>query len=738
MLRVPVTGGTLCLDALTPAMVRVRRYAGAQPPPEPPLTRYGFLRRDWPPAPHTVEETADGAVLRTDQLTVTIADGRLSLADAAGATLLSQSEPASGGEGRGFRLRFDLSADERLFGLGDQTRERLEHRGTKGQLWVRNVASYIPVPLLLSSAGWGLLFNTTWRLAYDLGADDPSSFSFEAAGGPLDCYLFVGPSLKQLLARYTELAGRPALPPRWGLGLFFICRTQADCREMLDDARTFRREGIPCDAIGLEPGWMSRNYDFSTEKQWHPERFPIPPYAPLGPHNFLNALGRMGYKPGLWLCNDYDLSFEEERAVAAAHPEDACDEGAGFEQDEHGHWPIYADKLTKRDEPWFEHLKKFVDQGVCWFKQDGASQVNRHPDRLWGNGMGDDEMHNLYPLLYSRQMHQGFARHTGRRPFGFTVAGWAGFQAWTNTWTGDTGGGSAPLAACLNLSLSGHGMSTPDLEVTSAAGIHFGFLLPWTQLNSWNYFRHPWYQGDELRRCFRDYARLRYRLLPYLYSCCWQAHVSGEPVLRALPLEFPDDRACDNLLTQYLLGPSLLVGAYTDRIYLPAGEWHDVWTGQRHVGGDWLEPRLPAGRGGPLLARAGAIIPLGRAMDYVGHNPDDRLNVHCVLGPAGSFTLYEDDGATFAYEQGEYRVTPLRCEPRDGGWGLTVGPASGEFEGAPGRRRLRLRLHGLAEGPTAVEVDGQPAKGWQWDATRATLRVDAGWRGMERVEVVLR
>jgi alpha-glucosidase (family GH31 glycosyl hydrolase) len=158
---------------------------------------------------------------------------------------------------------------------------------------------------------------------------------------------------------------------------------------VISDALNFRREGIPCDVIGLEPGWMETNYDLSTEKEWSKERFPIPSYCQNGPHNFINAVKRMGFKLELWLCQEYDLSYEEERRLGAKLAGEEKEREAKFHQDaeldEHFSHPRYSDQITKKDEPWFEHLKKFVDQGVDFFKQDGAFHVCDHPDRLWGS-----------------------------------------------------------------------------------------------------------------------------------------------------------------------------------------------------------------------------------------------------------------------------------------------------------------------------------------------------------------
>ena len=431
---------TLWMEFLEAGIVRIRKFAGDTPPTSP-LIRYGFFRDEWPPVKFRAVRGKGAFTLSTELLAVTAdrSDGKLSLSDAKRNVLLSEKEPAQPGPQPGFRARFDLPKNRAFFGLGDQTRARIEHRGTKGDLWGCNVASYIPVPLVMTNDGIGLLVNTTRRIGFDLGATSDKWFGFEAAGASLDYYILYGPSLKEILARYTQVTGKPPLPPKWAMGLWFICRTQADAREFMDDCHTFRREGIPCDAISLEPGWMAKNYDFSVTKDWHPERFPVPSYARAGRHNFFPAARRMGFKPGLWLCCDYDLSYEEERRVRASvkAAEEKGVSAKGHEVDAHLAGARRMDPLTRPEEPWFQHLRRFVDEGAEWFKQDGANQVLAHPDRLYGNGMRDDEMHNLYPLLYSKQMYLGFKEHTGRRPFAFTVSGWAGLQRWTGTWTGD-------------------------------------------------------------------------------------------------------------------------------------------------------------------------------------------------------------------------------------------------------------------------------------------------------------
>jgi alpha-glucosidase len=625
------------------------------------LNRYGVLKEDWPPVKSDERVTDSTVTWRTASAEFEHgreAAGRLALRDADGKAVL-EGEYLVRPDG-GYELIFDISDGERFYGLGDQSRDSFNRAGSRADMTVTNVSSYIPIPFLMSSRGWGLFVNTTHRHAWDVGRGEPGRLRIRIPAGNLDLYLFRGGSFKELLGRYTELTGRPALPPKWSFGLWFICRMQANDFEVTHDALNFRDRRIPCDVIGLEPGWMETNYDFSTDKKWDADRFPFPPWAPNGPYNFIDALKRMGFRLELWLCEDYDLSYEAERrignSVGASGAELREFLEDDFEKDEHFIKPVTGDSFTKPEEPWFEHLKKFIDQGADFFKQDGSLQMSRHQGRTWGNGMTDEEMHNLHPLLYSQQMYDGFRRHTGRRPCCFTPCGWAGFQRYTGTWTGDTGGGPKTLGACLNLALSGHSTVTCDMEVTTKQGIHYGFLMPWAQVNSWTYFRHPWLLGDELFPAFRDYAELRSRLIPYIYTYAHKAYETGVPMMRPLALELPEDSAAENVHTQWFLGEELLVSAFSDDLYLPAGKWLDYWTGEIHTGSRTMRYVPPANRGGGLFLRENSVLPLGPLRQYVTQPTNEGfcLQVFLDSGKKAEFEIYDDDGFSFNYERGEY------------------------------------------------------------------------------------
>jgi alpha-glucosidase len=732
-------GAAVRVDVLGECLFRIRHSKTGQWT-ESALNRYGILNAAFPTV--AVQRTeANGIVTlatRQARLSVGRKDGTVALATAGGKTLTEQASASYQPRG-GYDLRFTLAKGERLYGLGDVSRENIMRRGGAYELWVLNVKSYIPIPMVLSNRGWGLLMNTTWRNSMDVGKSDPDRLICTAPRSDVDYYLFCGADYRGLLETYTSLTGRPALLPIWGYGLTYVCNQNIDAFSMMNEAVGFRREQIPCDVIGLEPGWMSKNYDFSTEKAWHPQRFPIPHWAPKGPHTFLGALKRKGFKLSLWLCCDYDLGVYEEQQLAgkdaAAPGAKGTRQGATVNVQEG-----FADeRLSKPDgaktqsaapdgaapqapEPWFEHLKKFVDQGVAAFKLDGAAQVIEHPTRHWGNGMTDEEMHNLYPVIYAKQMARGFEQHTQRRAMVYSAGGYTGVQQFVATWAGDTGGGPRPLASMLNLAFSGHSNHSCDMSVTDVEGIHFGFLQTWAQQNNWDYWYQPWYLEKVHTDAYRQYAQLRYKLLPYLYSTAAEAALTGYPVMRAMSMTYPEDSAWDTCLSQYMLGDFLLVSAFSRQLRLPPGEWIDFWSGKRITGPATLPIEITPSRGGALMVKSGAILPTWPAYDHVEKGWSPQVSLLVYPSAQSSFTLYEDDGQSLGYRKGQFACTPLICKTEGSTITLTIGPRDGKYAGMPATRHFTATIH-LPHRPKTVKLDGAPLADCPWDKEGSVLTV---------------
>ena len=732
-------GAFVRVDVLGEQLFRIRHSKTSQWT-ESGLNRYGIFAASFPDVAFEKTEGKEEFAIKTAQakLVVSRKDGAISLTTADGKALTRQDAPRFETNG-GYDIRFTLTQDERIYGLGDVSRDNIMRRPGVYEFWVRNVKAYIPIPVVLSTRGWGMLMNTTWRNSMDVGKSDPDHIICTASRSDLDYYLFCGPDYRSLLDTYTSFSGRPALLPVWGYAFTYVCNENIDAFNMMNEALTFRREGMPCDVIGLEPGWMSKNYDGSTAKDWHPQRFPIPKWAPKGPHTFLGALKRKGFKLSLWLCCDYDLGVYEEQQRAGAKSPLATRAKTGamqgdpddFEKDEHLNKPTGSKKKAPAKpaepqplEPWFEHLKKFVDQGASAFKLDGAYQVIEHAGRAWGNGMTDEEMHNLYPVIYAKQMARGFEEHTQRRAMVYSAGGYAGVQQFVASWAGDTGGGPKPLASMLNHGFSGHANHSCDMDVFSVEGIHFGFLQTWAQQCNWAYWRQPWLLEDEQIAAFRAYDQLRYKLLPYLYSTAAGAALTGYPVMRAMSMVYPDDPAWDTKLGQYMLGDFLLVSAFSKEVCLPKGEWVDFWTGKRITGPATLPVQITPQHGGALFVKDGAIIPTWPPRDHVekGWSPEVGLMVYPAA--SSSFTLHEDDGTSLDYRKSKFSRTRLTCEANGKTVRLTIGGREGSYAGMPATRDFTATIH-LSARPKTVTLDGAAVADWQWsdETSAATITI---------------
>ena len=614
---------------------------------------------------------------------------------------------------------FAADPGEDWVGFGDVARDTMWFRGRSFRCWLTNLKNYIASPFLMSTKGYAVLVNTTFPCDFDMAKTNAETFSFTDQSGILDLFIFTGSDFKEMLQKYTFLTGHVQMIPVWGFGLWHICNNICNARDAVDDALNYRREQIPCDVIGLEPGWMETHYDFTTEKKWSKTRFPLMIDSfKFRRRTFIDAIKYgLGYHFELWLCNDYDLTYEEDRRKGKIHSEEKQEIGNAKEYGDYLNIPVKFDKITKKDEPWFKHLESFVDWGADFFKQDGACQVGVHPDRFYGNGMSDRECHNFYCLMYARQMWEGFRDHTGKRPLVFTVDGWTGFQKWATTWTGDTGGGITTLCAMLNCAMLGHTLSTNDMSANSVEGVHFGYLLPLSQINNFSSYKMPWLWGPKFIELHRYYSSLRARLIPYLYSELWQTTQNGLPFLRPLPLEFQDDSACKYIVHEYLLGRDLLVTIFDKKTTFPKCRWKDWWTGKLFEGGCQTEISWPENRGGGLFIREGAIIPFGPVMQYRGERPVDEIELYLFPGKKSSFDYYEDDGVSFEYQQGKYVLSHIELEKTETQVELSIVPGNGTA---------------VRKWSIVAALDGKPEKvlcndkeiPFTWDDSRKELRAE--------------
>ena len=260
-----------------------------------------------------------------------------------------------------------------------------------------------------------------------------------------------------------------------------------------------------------------------------------------------------------------------------------------------------------------------------------------------------------------------------------------------------------------------------DQEMQS---LHFGTFLPWLQINSWCSMMHPFYYVEKERETYLNCIRLRYELLPYIYSAAIEGTQTGMPVVRSMPLVFPDDRAVDDMWEQYMFGPSLCVGIFTEDIYLPEGTWTDAWTGRKIVSrGETIHMPYPDNRAGLLMIRGGAIIPSATISDCIGTEPLNTLTLKVYPDGESDYTLYDCDAESYGYEKGLVARTNIRCTASVNAVRLQVDPVEGSFENMPSDRDWTFEVR-LDRKPSRVLLNGERLKGWTW--ADGTLTVVAG------------
>ena len=641
------------------------------------LSRYGFLTDSLTKsyAECAAEITANGVVMRGAKREVDVRVEEISLG--------------------GYRLDIPLTKKERLFGIGDANRDGLSFRGKTIGIWIKNVISYGPLPLLISSDGWGILINSTFRQKFDIGDSDKDMLSIFVSEDKPDFYLFTANCMKDIISEITDVTGKPQMLPAFGYGLTFVENERVTgAKELLDDIRKMREEAIPCDVFGLEPSWMQTYYDFSNDKKWDPEKFYLNYWAPQnqsGEGTFFAPMRYMGMQLSLWLCEDYDLIYEEERRANASLIDDKTQTSEENDKemfnknfeflDYHLSGKVYDVKHTKIDEAWFEHLKKFVDNGAACFKLDGSNQVLEHPQRAWAEKYFDKEVHNIYPVVLAKQMHEGFRDHTGRRSMIYSAGGYVGIQKYAATWAGDTGGGPRTLVSCMNYAMCGHTNTSCDMSLTDPKAIHYGFLQSWSQINGWASHKLPWYLQKSTEAMIKSYSELRSSLFPYIYSTAHNAAVTGVPILRPLPLVYENTDRFDSVTNAYMLGDGLYVGAFDMNLSLPDGKWIDYFTGKEYSGDITYE--IPEGKGGALFAKAGSIIGTMTPQLFINEREHDYI-IRVFPGADASFTLYEDDGFTYGYMDGEYAETLFTLtDNSDTGCTIGVNMREGSFPGRP-------------------------------------------------------
>lgn len=744
------------VSALAPDLFRVGMFPGGRPAD---YVSEGVAKEEWAPVEARMEEDDAGITLHTPVSSVTARISldplRVSFTDVTGRTFAAddpalgmgafedpEADVFSAPLGDPVRLYKRREPGERYFGCGERT-SGLEKTGSHQVFWnvdpppghtahFNNLYASVPFLLTLGEGGaaWGLFFDNTHRVEFDLAKEDEDRAYFGAEGGDVVYYVFCGPTVRDVLDRYTELTGRTPMPPLWSLGNQQSRWSYETAEEVREVARQFRERDIPCDALYLDIDYMDGYRVFT----WDETRFPEP-------ERFVSALRQEGFR--VVTIVDPGVKVDEGYAVYTGGRERDlyCKTGDG-EEFKNVVWPgmcAFPDFTNPEVRAWWgDHHRALTDRGVSgvWCDMNEPSlfipEQSTMPDDVVHPGGGwpklHAQVHNTYGSLMARSAREGLlAIRPESRPFVISRAGYAGLQRHALQWTGDNSSWWEHLWMSMpqlqNLGLSGIAWSGVDI------GGFFGdsdgeLLARWYELGIFQPFcrnhsakgtrsQEPWAFGERYEAAIRALLKLRQRLLPYLYDLFEECHRTGAPILRPLLFEYPEDTTTYTADDEFLFGDALLVAPVTRpgeanehrHVYLPEGEWLHYWSGERTSGPAHILAHAPLGEP-PIYLKANSPVPMGPEMNHVEEKPPDPLTF--LLYPAegrGERSLYEDAGDGYGYRDGEYARRTVTCERSGSHVTVRLGDREGSF--VPDRRSVVLELHGLDARPESVTADGE-------------------------------
>ncbi|MBA3349151.1 MAG: DUF5110 domain-containing protein [Actinobacteria bacterium] len=754
------------VTALAPDLWRVGMFANGR------MANYSteaIARTRWDPVPLERSEGAGEVTLSTasGNATVELDPLRIRFSDGTGRTFAADhpekgmgtvegfsGEPWTAPVGPAVRLYKQHSHGERYFGCGERT-SGLDKTDSHQIFWnidppIGHTASldnlYTSIPFLfalMEGKAWGLFFDNTHRVEFDLAHDDPSTAFFGADGGDLIYYVFCGPSPRAVVERYTELTGRTPMPPLWSLGYQQSKYSYMDADELKEVARCFRDRDLPCDTLYLDIDYMDGYRVFT----WDHERF-------QDPSKLVSDLAKEGFHivtivdPGVKVDEDYSV-YTEGRGAGLFCKSLNGDEYHNVVWPGMCAWPDFTSSAARGW--WGDKHRALMEAGVAgiWCDMNEPCVFvplqSTFPGDVVHDGDGEAkvhaQIHNTYGSLMARATREGLERlRPERRPFVITRAGYAGLQRHALQWTGDNSSWWEHLSMSMpqlqNLGLSGvawagsdiggfHGDSNGELL---ARWTEMGVFQPFCRNHNAKGFRpqEPWSFGKPFESVCRKMIKFRQRLLPYLYTAFEECHRTGAPILRPLLFEYPDDEVTYTMDDEFLVGDALLVAPVTKPgvehryVYLPEGSWWHLWSGERFAGPAHILVHAPLGE--PALFVAGnKAVAMWPEMNHVGERAADPLTLMIFVDEGqGEAALYEDAGEGYAYRNGDYARTRIFCEGSAGGVSVNIGEREGSF--TPARSQTRLELRGLGAAPEAVELDGRTVA-HEWDRAADTLTV---------------
>lgn len=611
---------------------------------------------------------------------------------------------------------FALDADEYIFGMGQIQNGALNQRGKVVNLVQDNMK--VCIPYFQSSKNYGLFWDNYSPTTF---TDSEEETCFMSTGNEIDYYVLVGEESGDVLSLMRGLTGRSPMPALWNLGLYQSKERYVSANETMNVVKEYRRRGVPLDCIVQD--WQY----WGDDAHWNAMEFLNPSFSNYA--QMIQSVHDNNAKLmiSVWAnfgpqTKQYAHFSQRGRMIeAVSYPF-----GAGVK-------PYDCYDVVTRDEYWQYLYTGLMSKDVdaLWLDSSEPDYQQQSPsdyDYVTGTGRTWRELRNAFPLVHVGGVHDHFradalAERTGladKRVSILTRSAFAGQQRYgANTWSGDVTASwenlAAQIPAALNFSACGIPYWNSDIGgffTGSYGGVNdanwrrlymrwmqFGTFTPMMRFHGTGTPREIYQFGAEKDGIgdydhILKYVKIRYRMLPYLYSTAWKVCSADAAFMTALPIAFNGDRQCYNIKDQYMFGDAFLVAPiiadHTNerKVYLPAGhQWVDFWNGEALQGGQTVTKRANADII-PLYIKAGSILPWGPDVQYATEKAWDDLEVRVYPGADGEFVLYEDENDNYNYEEGKYTEIPFAWDELS--QTLTIGKRKGEFAGMLRERTFRI------------------------------------------------
>jgi alpha-glucosidase len=634
---------------------------------------YTIVKPDWPPVEVKCTTHNLGKLLTSSKIQLVVRnDGGIKFCDVEGKILRDDQPPRQ--DGHAWQVTTNIRSDEHIYGLGERAAPfnlvgqtlRSWNTDPGGSYGPGKDPIYICTPVYMSLGSTGsylIYFENSFPATFSF--DQPATIEF--CGGELRYYFFIGPP-NVLLERYTELTGRPDLPPRWALGYHqsrWGYQTDDEIRNVVEG---FVKHNLPISAIHLDIDYMDGYRIFTVDQSRFPNLRKLSDDLKSIGIRLVTIIDPAVKKDTLYHQYNDGLSknvFCKTRQNKILH---------GVVWPGWAAYPDFTDPIAR--EWWGEQYQGLIDANISGFWHDMNEPVSfsawgdttlpvttKH--NLDGNPGDHLEAHNLYALLMNKAGYDAIRKlRPDQRPWLISRSGWAGLQRYAWNWTGDVastwGALRQTLVILLGLSLSGHLFSGGDIGGFSG-NPPAELYVRWFQLSTFFPFfrthsangtspREPWSFGEPYTSIIRNFLNLRYKLIPYIYSLAWQANQTGAPLIRPIFWLFPEWVSSWNISDQFFLGEDLLVAPVLDSgaeyrdIQIPPGRWYLYWDDTIYKGPDTIRIKTDLSTI-PIFIRAGCIFPIENKGNL-------ELHIYVSENHSGSSLLYSDAGDGY----GEARI----------------------------------------------------------------------------------